>query len=62
MITMGVNPHWVGGLASTAGGSVSGEVGVSSSNTGITGTNATGAGQAFSVVPPAMAINYLIKN
>jgi hypothetical protein len=43
-------------------GGFGGSVSVNSSSTGITATNETGGGQPVSVVPPAMAINYLIKD
>jgi hypothetical protein len=56
MDSFGSNPHQVSDLASV------GTVSVTASYTGITGTSATGGGQPFSILPPSLAINYLIKD
>jgi microcystin-dependent protein len=57
----GQNQNWESGNVRVNGG-FGGSVSVNSSSTGITGTNETGGGQPVSVVPPAMAINYLVKD
>jgi len=57
MRSVGVNPGFDNRFAHVSSGTVS----IAASPSGITGTDATGGGQPVSVVPPSIAVTYLIK-